>query len=318
MNNQALELYIKTKKDWDKRSSVRTSNETYDLNFNELDSSDKSNWHISTYAGILQHENLKSLNDDQKKFVLGTQLLEFVSKTTIMEVDYVNKVANNIALGKYNFDIPNLLKLDALKIYTDEGYHAHFSQKMYDQIKEYYNIEDDLNIYTKDFFNKVDKIGSSHEKKYDHLSQLALVIVSELIIVQDMTDEMKGIVYEPIREMFKNHILDETYHANYFKTVFQIIWPQLSEKEKEIMGLNLLESIIILGEPRVSIYYYSLSRLGFTNDFISRCIKEIYETEEWKVNKIKKRMSQIFKLLDSCGVFKIPSVDKEFKNKGFI
>ena len=121
MNNEALEFYIKTKKDWDKRSSVRTSNETYDLNFNELDSNDNPNWHMSTYAGILQHEKLKSLSGDQKKFILGTQLLEFVSKTTIMEVDYVNKVANNIALGKYNFDIPNLLKLDALKIYTDEG-----------------------------------------------------------------------------------------------------------------------------------------------------------------------------------------------------
>ena len=100
--------------------------------------------------------------------------------------------------------------------------------------------------------------------------------------------------------MFKNHILDETYHANYFKTVFQIIWPQLSEKEKEIMGLNLLESIIILGEPRVSIYYYSLSRLGFTNDFISRCIKEIYETEEWiKNSKIK----VLFKLIINLKFF---------------
>tara|TARA_B100000315_G_C14462761_1_gene534505 strand:- start:137 stop:379 length:243 start_codon:yes stop_codon:yes gene_type:complete len=68
MNNQALELYIKTKKDWDKRSSVRTSDETYDINFSDLESKDNSNWHMSTYAGILQHEKLKSLNDDQKKF----------------------------------------------------------------------------------------------------------------------------------------------------------------------------------------------------------------------------------------------------------
>ena len=118
--------------------------------------------------------------------------------------------------------------------------------------------------------------------------------------------------------MFKDHMHDEYFHANYFGTLFKILWPQLSKEEKEIMGFILCESMVVFAEPRVGIYFYSLSKLGFTEDFISKCIKDIYDTYDWKVNKAKKRMLQTLKLLNTCGVFKIPLVNKEFANRGFI
>ena len=138
--NNVLDLYLKTKKNWDERASVRTSKDTYDLCLEGLDKNVDINWHLPNYSGILKHPDLKSLSDKDKKFIMGTQLLEFVEKTAILEIDYVNQVANNIALGKYKFNIPEVLKLDALKIYTDEGYHAHFSKKMSNDIKNYYGI----------------------------------------------------------------------------------------------------------------------------------------------------------------------------------
>lgn len=316
MNNQAIDLYLKTKKDWDKRASVRISEENYDLNL--IDSGVDENWHLPSYSGILQHKDLTSLNDSQKRFIMGTQLLEFVEKTAIFEVEYVNKVANSLALNKYNFEIPEILKIDALKIYTDEGFHAHFSKKMSNDIKEYYNIDDDLYPFLKGFFEKVENIGSKFEKKYKHLSEIASTIVSESMIVQDMSGEMKGIVYKPIIAMFKDHMIDEAFHANYFGTLFKIIWPQLNEFEKEIMGFNLFESMIIFGTPRVDIYYYSLSRLGYSKEFISKCIEDTYGTSNWKIDNIKKRMSQTLKLLDICGVFKISSVRQCFLKQGLI
>ena len=249
---------------------------------------------------------------------MGAQLLEFLIKTTRFEVDHVNKVANNLALEKYDFNIPKILKLDALKIYTDEGYHAYFSKKISDQIIDYFAIKDDLTPYIISFFNKVDNIGSKYDKKFNYLANLSSVIVSESMICGDISEEMKGIVYEPIRIMFKEHIHDEYFHANYFGTLFKILWPQLTKEEKEIMGFNLCESMVVFAEPRVDIYFYSLSKLGFTKDFISKCIKDIYDTYDWKVNKAKKKMLHTLKLLDTCGVFKIPLVNKEFINKGFI
>lgn len=318
MNHQALDTYIKTKKEWDEASSVRTSEETYELKLDKIDKEGDSIWNFSTHCPILNHNEFKSLTNDQKKYVMGLQLLEFVLKTTKFEIDYVNKVANNLALEKYNFKIPNILKIDALKIYTDEGYHAYFSQKIADQIMDYFNIKDDLSPYIKKFFDKIDKIGSQNEKKYEFLSNLSNVIVSESMICQDISKEMKGIVYEPIRIMFKDHMHDEYFHANFFGTLFKILWPQLSDKEKEILGLNLYDSINAFAEPRTDIYFYSLSKLGFTNEFISKCINKTYDNDEWKIVNAKKKMSHPLKLLDSCGIFEIPSVSKKFKTRGFI
>jgi hypothetical protein len=318
MNSQSLNIYIKTKKDWDKRSSVRTSEETYDLNLDNMDSTIVSDQQFSTYCPILLHEKLKLLGNKQKKFVMGSQLLEFLIKTTKFEVDYVNKVTNSLALGKYKFDIPNILKLDALKIYTDEGYHSYFSKKISDQIMDYFNITSDLMPYVVNFFDRVDNIGSKFDKKFDYLSNLSCVVVSEAMICHDISDEMRGVVYEPVRIMFREHMHDEYFHANYFGTLFKVLWPQLSKEEKEIMGHNLCESMDIFAEPRTNIYFYSLSKLGFTKEFISQCIKDIYNTHEWKVDKAKKKMTQPLKLLNDCGVFEIQSIRKEFENRGFI
>lgn len=318
MNNEALDFYVKTKKDWDKHAAVRVSNKSYDLNIDNISSNEDLNWHLPSYSLVLEHDDLKSLDDDQKKFVMGTQLLEFVEKTTIFEVEHVNNVANSLALGKYDFEIPNILKVDAFKIYTDEGFHALFSKKMSDDIKKYYKIEDDITPYLKNFFSKLNNIGSKFGKKYSYLSNLSSTIVSESMIVQDISNEMRGIVYEPIIEMFKDHMIDEAYHANYFGTLLKVIWPQLSDKQKEIMSSNLCESILLMSKPRVDIYYYSLSKLGFDKKRISEIINDVYDNKETKKNTLKKKSSQVLKLLKNSGVFNFTFAKEKFKRNGLI
>ena len=318
MNNEALDFYVKTKKDWDKHAAVRVSNKSYDLNIDDISSNEDLNWHLPSYSLILEHDDLKSLNDDQKRFVMGTQLLEFVEKTTIFEVEHVNNVANSLALGKYDFEIPNILKVDAFKIYTDEGFHALFSKKMSDDIKKYYKIEDDITPYLKNFFSKLNNIGSKFGKKYSYLSNLSSTIVSESMIVQDISNEMRGIVHEPIIEMFKDHMIDEAYHANYFGTLLKVIWPQLSDKQKEIMSSNLCESILLMSKPRVDIYYYTLSKLGFAKKRISEIINDVYDNKETKKNTLKKKSSQVLKLLKNSGVFNFSFAKEKFKNSELI
>ena len=311
--DQILALYKKTKKDWNTNSSVRDKTSNYDLNFDEIKNNENLNFYNSTYSTILEHDGLKNINDNKKKYVMALQLLEFVEKTTIFEVEYVNKVAQKIALGKYNLKIPKTLKLDAFKIYTDEGYHAYITKKTADDIREFYNINDDISPLLENFFNKINKIGIKFGKEYTYLSELSSALVSESSVVQDMSGEMKGLVYEPVRLMFKDHIHDEMFHANFFRTLFKIIWLQLNDKEKEIMGDNLFEAIVVFSKPRTDIYYHSLSKLGFDIKFIDKCVGDTFGFEEININKIKSKMSHILHLLDQCGVFQVEKVRNKFK-----
>ena len=318
--NKNLNLFNKVSNKWDSTASVRNNPETYDLNLPKNNNlSEIPEWHLPNYSGILKHDELSGITPNQKKFVMGTQLLEFVMKQVRFEIECVNTVAQNIANDKYHFSIPQNLRLDALKIYTDEGFHAYFTQKIAYQIREFYNINEfDLNPYIDIFFKKIEKIGSSFDKKYKYLSLLALVIVGENQIVSDITTEMKNIVFEPIRVMFKEHAIDESMHAKYFALIFDIIWGQLDDTEKEILGSNLCDAMIILGTPRVDIYYYSLGKIGYSKDQISRYISDIYHTKEWKTSKIKDRMSPTINLLNSSGIFKISKVKEKFTTHGLI
>lgn len=317
-NNNQLNKYLTGRKDWDKTAKVRTCNETYSLNLSNTSFDADISWHLPSYSGILNHSELSIIGDLDKKFIMGTQLLEFVIKTTKFEIEYVNKCAAKLALGELGLSIPQELKLDALKIYTDEGYHAYFSQKIADQIIEYYSIEDDLTPYTDNFFNQIDATLYDNSATNNNLSILACVIVSESMIVNDIASEMKDIVYEPIKLMFKNHMIDEAFHGKYFLTLFSIIWDQLDDGQRIIFAHHLCEFITIFGKPRTDIYYYSLAKLGFKAEDISAMIAEIYDTDEWKIDRVKLKMGQILCALDRNQAFTYPAIKEKFSSKSYI
>ena len=129
---------------------------------------------------------------------------------------------------------------------------------------------------------------------------------------------MKGVVYEPVRKMFGDHMKDEIFHSHFFSTLFRIIWPQLSLKEKEIMGLCLFEAIVIFGKPRTDIYYLALSKLGYDKKFIEVCINDVFGIEDVNVKRIKSKMSQLIKLFERSGVYENEKVKAKFLEHSLI
>ena len=306
---------------WDDKAGVRSNPETYDLQLSDdyiLDGTGLS-WHLPSYSGILEHEDLSHLSGKEKEFVKGTQLLEFVTKQTIFEIDCVNYVTSRLAHNKYKFDLPEFLKLDALKIYTDEGYHAYYTQKMANQIRRYYRIgEDDISPFVESYYSKIESIITKFGEENKDLCMLAFVIVGENQIVSDISAEMRQIVFKPIWILFRDHMKDEVFHAKYFTMIFEDVWPQLSPDEKEIMGLCFCDSMEILGLPRTDIYHFSLAKLGIGKQQILKCINDIYNTIEWRTTRIADRMQPTINLLTSNDVFDIETVRKAFEGKKYI
>ena len=160
-----------------------------------------------------------------------------------------------------------------------------FSKKISQQIKDYYAIENDDNFdsYVEPFFKKIDNYILIHQENYIHYAKLALVIISENAILSDLSESMKGLVYEPIRNMFKDHLVDETFHAKFYSQVLSIIWDQLNIEQKIIMGECLCDSIELLSKPRLDVFYYSFKKLGFKDTII----KKLYQKNILQI-KLKK------------------------------
>ena len=85
---------------WDTSSSVRTNPSTYELNLNEKISS--KSWHLAGYSGILSLPEFSHLEDEHINYVMGLQLLEFVTKQARFEIECVNKVCQSLAMEVTN------------------------------------------------------------------------------------------------------------------------------------------------------------------------------------------------------------------------
>lgn len=275
---------------WDSSAAVRTSKEKYNIAIDSEIQDGTTGWHLPSYAGIASHPKLKNISNEELQFILGTQLLEFVLKTTRFELQYVNNVCSRIGLGTCSFNFSEELKLHAIQIYTDEGYHAYFSEKIAQQIIRYYKIDSDLSCYLDNFFAKLTTFCSSEDNYVSELSYFALVIVSESMIVNDISNVMSNVVFDPIRQMLRNHMKDESMHCSYFLAIFEEIWAQLSPTSRLLFNKLLCDAMIILGRPRTDIYYFSLDALGFKSKEIATMISETYETKIWMKDRLKERM----------------------------
>jgi len=316
MLGQGHEIYRKKSANWNHKAGVRSSECTYDLDLtNQVDGD--GTWHLPNYSAILNHPNLAHLSKNDKEFVQGTQLLEFVTKQTIFEIDCVNHVASRIAHDKFPYEWPEEVKLDALKIYTDEGYHAYYTQKVAQQIRDYYKIgSEDITPLVKPFYSKLEHLCTEFGEGYRDLSLLGLVIVGECQIVADISEEMKQIVYEPIRLMFRDHMADEVFHGKFFALILELVWPQLSSQERSILASSMCEAMVLLGKPRTDIYYFSLEKLGFDSVEIQSLISETYDTDEWNITRIRDRVEPTLKLMENVGMFQNVEIQAIFNAKG--
>ena len=303
---------------WDSIASVRSSPDSYDLN---LDSNvTKTNsWHLPGYSGILSEPEFSGLRPHEIDYVMGVQMLEFLSKQARFEIECVNTVAQCIAFDRYPFNISQSYKLDALKIYTDEGYHSFFTKKLADQIIVHFKISSlDIDSIVCSHFAKIAAIGKSFADDFSYLANLAVVFVAENQIIGDLTEQMRSIVHKPIVSMFRDHMVDESFHAKYFASLLPIIWEQMTEVQRYVFGACLCESMLVLGRPRTDIYFLSLSSLGFSHDLISKCINNKYDNDEWNTCRVRERMKPTLQLLDSVGMFNSDEIMNVFQSKGLL
>lgn len=121
----AINRYKKYFADWDSFASVRTKSNSYRMNFDVLNHQKMrgKKWFIPQGVMVLSHPLLTNLDFDQTQYILGRFLLQFLEYGVLMEHEYVNACLAEVALGENGIRLPEVMRLDAFRIYTDEGYH---------------------------------------------------------------------------------------------------------------------------------------------------------------------------------------------------
>lgn len=82
----------------------------------------------------LAHEALAQATPAQRRELTVRHLYQFLLSTAHLETRVVNRGAELVANGRSGVELPVSARLDAFKVYCDEGYHSLYSLDLADQI----------------------------------------------------------------------------------------------------------------------------------------------------------------------------------------
>ncbi|MFL6123898.1 diiron oxygenase [Actinophytocola sp.] len=181
----------------------------------------------------LAHEALADLTAAQRRALTIRHLYQFLLSTTHLETRIVNTTAERIANGRAGLDLSNRMRLDAFKVYCDEGYHALYSLDLADQIAAATGIA----IPPWDYGGFVDKLEEAGRRLLPDepaLVPLLQTVVFETLITAVLNEIPNDpTVVDVVRELTRDHALDEGHHHRFFAQFFHELWAGLDDRLRE-------------------------------------------------------------------------------------
>lgn len=311
--------YAKYFDEWDKKSAVRSKPNTYSMQESimlrlELN---KRRWFLPEGVPVLTHPLLQNLDKDKEQHILGRFLLQFLEYGTILEHEFINTILAEMAMGECGIPLPDRMRSDAFKIYTDEAYHAYFNMEATHQIRNYIGMSvSDAWPLKNSRLTGLRNLIPQDKSKENFLIRFGIVVASETIAPKELSETMKGIVIEPIYNLFVDHAEDERKHCMYFSELFEVVWNYLSADEKRFLGMMFPKILKAFVDINKIALHEALAKIGVARELAEKIITDSYP-EDFCINRAMSVASATFFNLGRLGVYGIPGVKDEFIKEGF-
>lgn len=268
-------------------------------------------------APVASHPLVTKLGPEIRRRVLIQHLYHYLDFTANFEVEVVNRGAHRIALGKAGVDLPEEMLFDALKIYCDEGYHSFFSADLKFQVIAATRVMPPSYDF-KPFVQRLTDAGSAVPRNLRSISSLLIVIVFETLISSTLNRIPKDDrVVGAVRQMVADHAEDESRHHAFFSSLFDVVWPSLTPRQKSVLGPILPQYIIKSLEPDYGAIKQRLALFDLTPDEIEQIISESYPWSE-VIAGLRKTASATLRLFERNGLFEDPRTLDTFQASGLV
>jgi hypothetical protein len=175
----------------------------------------------------LAHEALAQATPPQQRELTVRHLYQFLLSSTHLETRIVNRAAERIANGRAGIDLAMSVRLDAFKVYCDEGYHALYSLDLAEQIAGETGIAVPPWDYG-GFVDRLEQTGSRLLPDAPNLVPLLQAVVFETLITAVLNEiPPDPTVLTVVRELTRDHARDEGHHHRFFARFFHELWHQL-------------------------------------------------------------------------------------------
>lgn len=263
------------------------------------------------------HPLVRDLPDRRRHELLARHLYQYLTFTAHFETRVVNRATERIADGRTGLALPAAVRLDAYRIYCDEGYHALFSLDLVEQLAEATGIPP-LPYAFDPFLRQLDGIGSELLPGEPLLAQLLQVVVFETLVTPAL-DEVPGdrAVLPVVRDVVRDHARDEDHHHVYFSRFFERLWGDLPLPLKRRAARCLPDLIVAGVAPDLRPVGAALTVAGLRADAVRQVIADSYRTRRSK-DALRSAAARTVRLFRDAGVLEIPGATEAFDAAGLL
>lgn len=302
-----------TLRDWDNRAAVRTSKHTYLLSPNVEQQLETRHWFPPAFLPYLNHPAVKDAGRAISHRLSANHLVHFLDYTTLLEHRIVNRSVETIVHGELGVCIPQRMKNAALQLYTDEGYHALFSNSLAEQIAAFYGLADRPVMP-----QRITRLNALLERTPDRHQPLAWFLtgfVSETIIAKDLLDICRDALVCGVQEMLKDHLADEARHSRYFCEVFHHLWLHLNSAQRLFCAGLLPEIIRVFFEVDERWLRASFRSVGLSETSCTDIIEGLCDAQAC-LHRARSGASATLSALKKAGFFDLPYNRRLFTKAG--
>ncbi|WP_035305440.1 diiron oxygenase [Actinokineospora inagensis] len=265
----------------------------------------------------LSHEVVVALPAAQRRDLAIRHLYQFLLSTTHLETRVVNPAAELIANGRSGVDLTGRHRLDAFKVYCDEGYHALYSLDLADQVAR----ETGVPIPDWDFGGFVDALAAAGARTLPEAP--ALVPLLQAVVFETLvTAVLNEIPNDPtvltvVRDLTRDHARDEGHHHRFFADFFQHLWAGLDRSLRGPVARALpalvracldWDTAPVLGALRLAGLDTATATAVVTDSYLSGAGED-------RVATICRATVRVFR---AAGVFDVPGAHEAFAAHGLV
>ncbi|WP_210641848.1 diiron oxygenase [Pseudomonas sp. Tri1] len=300
--------------DWDNKAAVRVKKNDYRLPDDLERQLATRDWFPPAFIPYIAHPLIDKAGRAVALRLAANHLVYFLDYTTMLEHQVVNRAVEIIVHGELAAAIPRPMKTAALQLYTDEGYHALFSNEVAEQIAALYDIRDRPRPRRIDRLLGVIEAASPADRP---LAWFLLGFVSETIIAKELLAITRERLVSTVYQMLRNHLEDEARHSRYFCEVFQFLWAALPPTQRDRAARMLLEIIGLYFEPDLPWLMRSLSSGGFDEQSSLQIIAELRQPDA-HARRVRCGAVSTFAAMTKASFFDNENNRQLFSQAGFI
>lgn len=304
-------------RDWIDTAAVRTKPSLTDFKLSgSADEIRNVRWFArGTADELLSHPLLGRLTIAERNGLYAARLVHFLDDMVLTEHRIVNAAAQVIAENRLRAFLPEPLAIDALKLYTDEGYHAYFTAQASRSIRAVFSLEAHGGPNVK--IAALEALVAEVSPPQRDMAWFMVGFVGETMITKAIVDAMRGNAHSAIEALLLAHLEDEWVHAKYFSHLFALVWPQLDPADKKYFGRLLPRIMLAFHTWDVGFYRRMLGQVGLHASECERVLSKM-ASDSGQIARTRQVCANTLQVLARCEVFKDSHVRTDFMKAGLL